>query len=248
MTIQAPYDVHLAWGLEGAERLAADTDIAVVVDVLSFTTTLSVAIDAGMAVYPYRWLDGSAEQYAASVNAKLAVARSTATRDDISLSPASVRDAGNVDRLVLPSPNGSAICHHLAGNVDTVVAASLRNSAAVGRWICARYRPSSHRVTVIAAGELRRDGTRRSAAEDFWGAGAVLSTLADTGWPVIAPAAMESIRAFNNERSYMAGALERCRTGQELSEMGFADDVRIAGELDQSTSVPLLGRGCFVGA
>jgi len=43
---QAASRVRFEWGLAGADAIAADADIAVVVDVLSFTTTLSVALDA----------------------------------------------------------------------------------------------------------------------------------------------------------------------------------------------------------
>lgn len=43
------------WGLPGAVAVAKD--VAVVVDVLSFTTTLTVALDAGISVLPYRWDD-----------------------------------------------------------------------------------------------------------------------------------------------------------------------------------------------
>lgn len=44
--------------------MAAGADVAVVVDVLSFTTTLSVAIDSGTVVLPYRWNDATVRAYA----------------------------------------------------------------------------------------------------------------------------------------------------------------------------------------
>ena len=52
--------VRVEWGPVGAESLvsyAAERGpvVAVVVDVLSFTTAVSVAVDAGMTVWPYRW-------------------------------------------------------------------------------------------------------------------------------------------------------------------------------------------------
>jgi 2-phosphosulfolactate phosphatase len=51
-------------GGQGAAALAAGTDVAVVVDVLSFITTLSVAADGGTVVYPYRWTDNTAGRFA----------------------------------------------------------------------------------------------------------------------------------------------------------------------------------------
>jgi 2-phosphosulfolactate phosphatase len=52
---QASYDVRFDWGPTGAAAMAAD--VTVVVDVLSFTTTLSVAVERGIEVFPFRWKD-----------------------------------------------------------------------------------------------------------------------------------------------------------------------------------------------
>jgi 2-phosphosulfolactate phosphatase len=71
--------------------VAPDAHVAVIVDVLSFTTTLSVAIDAGIEVLPYRWRDASAVRYAADHDAVLAVGRSSAKPGSISLSPGTIR-------------------------------------------------------------------------------------------------------------------------------------------------------------
>ena len=72
---QPSYAVRLEWGPTGAAAIAEGADVAVVVDVLSFTTTLSVALDRGMTVYPYRWRDDGAAAYAAERDAVLAVGR-----------------------------------------------------------------------------------------------------------------------------------------------------------------------------
>lgn len=73
--------VRLDWGAVGGvevARYAAESGAAVcavVVDVLSFTTTVSVAMDRGMIVHPYRWRGDGAEQFAREVGAVLAVSR-----------------------------------------------------------------------------------------------------------------------------------------------------------------------------
>lgn len=43
------------WAPARAAAVVADCDVAAVVDILSFTTTLSVAVDRDVTVFPYRW-------------------------------------------------------------------------------------------------------------------------------------------------------------------------------------------------
>ena len=110
---QASYARRLDWGASGAGALVADArpgDVAVVVDVLSFTTTLSVAVEGGIAVYPYPWSVEDAASYAADRDAVLAVGRREGLASGaVSLSPVSFEGVSGIERVVLPSPNGSAI-------------------------------------------------------------------------------------------------------------------------------------------
>ena len=62
---QRAHGVRLEWGATGAAAIATGAEVAVVVDVLSFTTTLCVGIERGLSIYPYRWHDSRAEEYAA---------------------------------------------------------------------------------------------------------------------------------------------------------------------------------------
>jgi len=170
---QRPYSVRFDWGITGASAISLDADVSVVVDVLSFTTTLSVAVERGIEVFPYRWKDDGAQQYAADHQAVLAVGRSHIHGAAVSLSPASVRSASGLERLVLPSPNGSSIAYSLAASSGVCLGASLRNASAVAGWIHTNYREGAV-VSVIAAGERWPDGSLRPSVEDLWGAGASL--------------------------------------------------------------------------
>lgn len=240
---QAAYAVRFDWGPTGAAAIAEGADLAVVVDVLSFTTTLSVAGERGVTVFPYRWRDDTAEAYAVERGAELARGRSE--RAGISLSPASLLEATGLERLVLPSPNGSSICFGLADSRLTVVGACLRNRAAVARWLAPRVAAGS-RLAVVAAGERWPDGTLRAAVEDLWGAGAVLAGLLDLGTSGLSPEAEQAAAAFGAAEAGIAERLAGSASGRELDAIGFADDVRVAGELDASEVVPVLEGEAFV--
>jgi len=242
---QASYARRLDWGPSGAAALVADArpgDVAVVVDVLSFTTTLCVAVERGIAVHPYPWRVEDAESYAASRGAVLAVGRREGLASGaVSLSPVSFERVGGIDRVVLPSPNGSAISLALAESGATVVGACLRNATAVGRWL----RAVRGRVSVIAAGERWPDGSLRPAIEDLWGAGAVLAALGPEG---ASPEAEAAVAAFAAVRDRLPEALVACASGCELGSAGFAADVAVASAYDVSRVVPVLDGDAFVDA
>ncbi|WP_280186398.1 2-phosphosulfolactate phosphatase [Nocardia gipuzkoensis] len=187
---QRPWGVGLEWGSAGAMALGPGSACVVVVDVLSFTTSVSVAVEAGTRVLPYPWRDGGAAEFAARRGAALAVGRrAVSERQPWSLSPAALRAAPVAVRLVLPSPNGSAIAAAVSG--VPVVAACLRNAGAVARWIVAQGWGTAQRpVAVIAAGEHwpGRD-VLRPAVEDWLGAGAVAAALAREGAGPLSPEA-----------------------------------------------------------
>lgn len=227
--------IRFEWGPTGAAAVAAP--VTVVVDVLSFTTTLSVAVERGMTVYPFRWKDERATAYAEERGAVLARGRSE--RTGVSLSPATVRTAAGVERLVLPSPNGSAISFGLAASGVTVVGASLRNASAVARWAHER----GDDVAVVAAGERWPDDSLRPAVEDLWGAGAVVAALVDLGATDLDPEARVAERAFR--AATFPDDLVACTSGQELVDLGFPQDVAIAAEVDESSAVPVLSGEAF---
>ncbi len=257
---QLPFTVRLEWGHDGAATVAPGTDLAVVVDVLSFTTCVSVALDRGAEVVPYRWRDTGAEDFAAHHNALLAGPRDGG---GLSLSPASLRTAQSLGRVVLPSPNGSELCHQLAGEVHLVAAVCLRNAAATADWVAANL-PADAVIAVIAAGERWPDGSLRPAVEDAIGAGAFITALAaqwpariaadnsrggpedgDFDWHGYSPEAVAAAAVFGAAEPSLREMLHGCSSGRELVGAGFAEDVDIAAELDGSDSVAILSDGIF---
>lgn len=238
---QAGDRVRFDWGVQGAGAIAGDADVTVVVDILSFTTTVTVAADMGMAVVPYRWGDRvGAERLAAERGAVLAVGRSAAGVGQPSLSPLSIRTMAPARRLVLPSPNGSTLAYRLAGGGRTGLAACLRNATATAQWISARHGADHAAVAVLAAGERWSDGSLRPAVEDLWGAGAEISALRATGWTALSAEAVSAAAAYDAVAGRELEALLSCVSGHELLDGGFAGDVEVAAELDSSTAVPCL--------
>jgi 2-phosphosulfolactate phosphatase len=244
---QQAHAVRLEWGPTGGTAVAAGADVAVVVDVLSFTTTLTVAVERGMAVHPYAWRDERAVEHAAQLGAVLAVGRfeqPSAGPPAVTLSPAAMSRVEGVERIVLPSPNGSTICAALAGSGATVVGACLRNRRALARWLAPRVAEGAV-VAVVPAGERWPDGSLRPAVEDLWGAGAVLAALGDLGVTGLSAEAAFARDAFlavsGSPGASLADSLADCAGGRELAAVGFAADVAMAAELDVSEAVPVLG-------
>ena len=187
---QTDFALRLDWGPTGAGAISSACDVAVVVDVLSFTTTVTVAADRGIGVLPYRWGDdGGAQAVAAAHGATLAVGRSRARHGEVSLSP--LERAGGAGS----APARAAVAQRLhdqrpAGGSGArgrrrQPAEPLRGSGLAAGPV----RDGDLRVALICAGERWPDGTLRPAVEDLWGAGALVDLLLQGGWRDVAPEA-----------------------------------------------------------
>lgn len=239
---QAPYGIRFDWGSTGAQALAPDSACLVVIDVLSFTTATTVAVEAGTRVFPYPWRDDTAAAFAAGKQASLAVARHAVTADSPwSLSPAGLRRAPFTGRLVLPSPNGSTIAAAAAGL--PVVAGCLRNASATARWLIRNgFGTPARPVSVIAAGERWPDGSLRPALEDLLGATAIIAALVEGGIDSLSP---EAVVAGSTPRESIATLIGDSASGRELTSGGFAEDVAIAVQIDSTALVPVLDGESF---
>jgi 2-phosphosulfolactate phosphatase len=241
--MQAPHGVRFDWGPVAAATLAPSSACIVIVDILSFTTAVTIATEHGTRVYPYPWRNDTAAAFAAHKQATLAVGRrSTSPDTPWSLSPAALRRAPFTPRLVLPSPNGSAIA--AASSSRVVVAGSLRNATATGQWLAEQGLGTPDRpVTVIAAGERWPDNSLRPALEDLLGAGAI-TALHDHAATSLSPEAATARACFQTTPD-ITTAVANSASGLELATDGFTEDVAIATELDTCTAVPVLTDEAF---
>jgi 2-phosphosulfolactate phosphatase len=207
--------IRCEWGLHGVETLGRDATV-IIVDVLSFSTAVCVAVERGAYVSP-----------------SLA-APPPRSQNVPSLSPQSMMRVEAGARITLPSPNGSTLSFRARSVAAAVTTACLRNARAVALWAASQARP----IVVIPAGERWPDGSIRFAIEDWLGAGAVIASLPGPR----SPEALAAEQAFLGsasideclsarelvERGFaddvrMASAVNVSETVPVLGENGFHD-------------------------
>jgi 2-phosphosulfolactate phosphatase len=233
---QSGFDVRFDWGLRGLEAAGVGADVVLVVDVLSFSSAVDVAVGRGAIVYPFARRDASAQAFAEAHGALVAGSRdSVSPTHPLSLSPTSLRKVPPGCTLVLPSPNGSMLSVVAMGMGPAVVAGCLRNATAVARAARAHGRT----ILVLAAGERWPDGSLRPALEDLLGAGAILSALRGSFSPEAAVAAA----SFSAEN--VRSLIEASASGHELIARGFGEDVELSTAHDESEVVPILVDGAY---
>jgi 2-phosphosulfolactate phosphatase len=231
---QSEFPLRCEWGLEAVNRLAPTSSAVIIIDVISFTSCVDVAVSRGGRVYPYRWRDEQAVEFARSVGAILA----NASRKDpagFSLSPRSMLKLPPGTAVVVASPNGATLSL-ATGDVPTF-AGCLRNARAVAEAALA----CGERVSVIPAGERWKDGSLRPSLEDWLGAGAILTYLPGRR----SPEAEAAVAAFAHFRGRLFETLAATGSGKEAGELGSLEDIRLSADLNVSAAAPRLIDGAY---
>ncbi len=127
---QATFDLRLEWGMPAIAHLAEDVDCIVIIDVMSFSTCVSVANDNGARIYPHPRKDASAKEYGEKRGAVTAHFERRQDSTCYTLSPVSLRKTGQGERVVLPSPNGSAISFRARETGAAIFSGCFRNRTA----------------------------------------------------------------------------------------------------------------------
>ncbi|CAI1499366.1 Probable 2-phosphosulfolactate phosphatase [Serratia quinivorans] len=233
---QSQFDIRLEWGIHAIEQMAGDVDCVIIVDVMSFSTCVSVAVGRGARVYPYPWKDDTATVYGNNLGAITANTTRRFEGEGYSLSPVSLVAIPPETKLVLPSPNGSALAFKARDSGCAVFCGSLRNLEATVN-ACAVYR----RILVVPCGEKWPDGSLRPALEDWLTAGAIISRLPKRNSSPEAQAAAATFQALP------ATALRQCSSACELIERGFAADVDLCLTTDVDDKACWLHNDHFTG-
>lgn len=234
--------IRLEWGPRAIDAFAVWADVVVVVDALSFSTAVDVAVSRGAAVLPCADDQATAERLAEELGACIAVPRGEMSNDrPYSLSPKSLSGLSEGTTLVLPSPNGAALTAGL-GSAGQVVAGCLRNATAVGAYVA----DAGSKIGVLAAGERwLADGSLLPAFEDLVGAGAVIAAI---GASFRSPEAAAAAAVYAEAAEDISERLSDCTSGCELRERSFGIDVAWAAAVDVSQCVLVLVDGKYVAA
>jgi 2-phosphosulfolactate phosphatase len=207
-------------------------DVIVVVDVLSFSTCVEIAVSREATVFPFPSKRDGAAAFALETGAELAGPREEA---GLSLSPRSFLQIPEGARVVLPSPNGAALS--IAARARWVLTGCLRNAGAVAR----AANEAGGRVLVVPAGERWPNGSLRPCLEDWWGAGAIVEALAGERSPEAEAAASAFRAVVDGPLTALRGSI----SGRELIARGYEEDVRLAAELNVGEAVPVFRNGAY---
>jgi 2-phosphosulfolactate phosphatase len=230
---QSQYEIRCEWGENGVKQLAPISDVVIIVDVMSFSTCVSIAVSQGAFVFPFLLDRVKAAEYAVSIGAVSAQARAGGL---YSLSPQTMLQLQPSMKIVLPSGNGARLT--LLSGSTTCLAGSLRNAKATAH----KAQKLGTKIAVIPAGERwLSDDSLRPALEDWIGAGAIISHL--TGKK--SPEAISAEKAFMAVSDNLTKALTECSSGQELVYSGYLDDILSIAALDADHVAPVLKDGYY---
>jgi 2-phosphosulfolactate phosphatase len=231
---QHDFEIRCEWGEEAVALLASVSDVVIIVDVLSFSTCVDIAVARGAQVFPFAGPIEGARDLAETVGGVVASRRGSTGA--FTLSPLSLTSIPSGTKLVLPSPNGSTLS--LGTRATPTIAGCLRNARAVAH----AAQQVGTTISVIAAGERWNHARNvRFSFEDFIGAGAIISHLHGTR----SPEAQAAEAAFRSAQRNLKQLLRECASGRELIAEGFDVDVALASEYNGSDAVPRLHDGAF---
>ncbi|WP_088042370.1 2-phosphosulfolactate phosphatase [Bacillus sp. EAC] len=245
---QSNYECRVEWGKRGAREAADRGDITIIVDVLSFSSTVVSAVNQGAIIYPYPPnLDG--KSYAEKIGGEYILGRNEAAiLGKATLSPVSFNKDHANNKYVLCSLNG-AFCCWIAAKVPALLIGSILNASSVAAFANQLKKQIKANVTIIPCGEVwnevqENEDALRPSIEDYLGAGAILAELEGTK----SPEAEVCIGAYLHSKERINELIWECGSGKELRIKGFEQDVLHCSRLNSYNVVPKLENNCFIDA
>lgn len=240
MTQERQIHVHLVPEWVPADGLA--DGVAVVIDVLRATTTMTFALAAGAtAILPCREVEEARATADGMRAGKVVLGGERDGRPlpgfDLGNSPAEYTAARvrGMD-VVLTTTNGTRALLAAAAARRVLLAAFVNFSA-----VCEQLKAEKRPVHIVCAGNQGR-----LALEDTLCAGGLVDFLCrperGAGKPELNDAARVAWDCFEVHGPILEGALRVSAGGVHLAGLGYDDDVRLAARVDQFTLVPELRR------
>ncbi len=235
---------HFDWGVHGVKQAVKKGDIIIIVDVLSFSTSVAIAVKNSAFIFP-ALSNEDAVNIKDQFNTEISVKRNEVpSKGNFSLSPATYYEIEPETKIALLSPNG-ATCTKQVDNSQSVFCGALVNCSTVAEAAFNEAVKQNSNITVIACGE-RLKGTDdiykiRMAVEDYLGAGAILSKI-----PL--PKTAESIvceNAYGKLVNHVPDLIWKCESGVELREINFGNDIHIATNLNSIPVAPVYRNGFY---
>lgn len=207
-------------------------DVAIMVDVLRASTTITVAMENFSQIIPIKTI-AEAEKIAGKYNAILAGERRGAAVEgfDVGNSPIEISDF-NGEVLVITTSNGTRI---LEGMKSKVLVGSFVNATAVAEKA---MDIADNHIEIVMAGV---EG--RFAIEDFLGAGEIIGNFKDCNLDEMALAAYMSSRNDN----MVNDAIINSRSARRLIELGLSKDIDFCIRRNIYDQVPVYEKGSIKG-
>jgi len=237
---QGKFEIRLEWGLSALDNLSSEIDCAVIVDVMSFSTCVSLAINNGASIYPYPWKDASAIEYGTTLGARTARLDRRFSGEGYSLSPASIKNISEGEKLVLPSPNGSAISFKAKDLGIAVFSGCFRNIIATAN-ACRAF----ERILLIPCGERWPNDSLRPCIEDYVAAGGIIAGIGRENY---SPEAQAAVAVWQHYQKQNLAPLRECSSALELIQRGYDQDVDLCLERDKSEKACRLWGDAFISA
>lgn len=237
--------VHLEWGPTGAALAAEQGDLIVIIDVLSFSTSITLtAHRAAVALaYSAEEIEGLGGRGAISerFDADIVAKTRLPPKGEFSLSPASLVDLPSGRRLIFTSLNGAA-CVAASVAAPEVLIGCLLNGGAAADLVASRLGQGlTDRCTLIACGERWSSTAKlngwRPCIEDHLGAGAIAARLLAKGLS-LSPEAALATSAYEAMKRSLPQVLSQSVSGRELVSKGFRTDVDLAANTNTVDVVP----------
>ena len=237
---QAPFQCRMDWAERGTIEASNRGDIIIIIDVLSFSSTVTNAVHSGVTIYPFPKV-GGIQEFGKLVGAEVCLGRKEAREENTpSLSAPSFNESFRGKKFVLSSRNG-ATCTKASKKVPALLIGCFLNVSAVAKVANKIQKETGANITVIACGERwsrinEEPQELRPSIEDYLCAGAILELLDGTK----SPEARVCVSAFQCSKKDLTELLSDSSSGRELKARDFSSDVDFAIQFDKFQEVPIL--------